>query len=88
MSKTRVAQAATEHCEEVFEEVILTPLIARCIAAANQSFQYGAIWQRNQDEHIIRGLKGRVKHLLERLEESNEHSRKEDDHRYDFHRYV
>ncbi len=76
MSKTRVFRAATLHCEEVFEGIVRRPFVFRCMKAAHQAFQYGAIWQRNQDEHIIRGLKGRVKHLLERLEESNEHGRK------------
>ncbi len=85
MSKTHVAQAAFLHCAEVFDGVRDNHLIRRAIKSCHQAFQYGAIWQREQDDRRIRGLKSRITNLLERLEESNEHSRTENDHRYDYH---
>ncbi len=83
MSKTRVAQAATEHCKEVFSGIVRTPGILRAMKAAHQAFVCGAMWQREQSECRIVALKGRIKTLNARLEESNEHGRKENDHRYD-----
>ena len=75
MTMTRVARAARLHCDEVFKGVLRTPFVFRCMKAAHQAFQYGALWQREQDDHRIRGLKARIKNLVKVLEESYEHSR-------------
>jgi hypothetical protein len=79
MSESRVSHAASLHCEEVFKGVTRRPFIFRCLKAAHQAFQYGAIWQRQQDERRIRGLRGRIKRLEKELEESHEYSRKQSD---------
>ncbi len=74
---TRLTRAADVHCDEVFKGVLRTPFVFRCMKAAHQAFQYGAIWQREKDDHRIRGLKARIKHLLTRLEESYGHGFKQ-----------
>ncbi len=75
MSQTRVARAAFLHCTEVFAGVTMTELKGRALRCAHQAFRYGAIWQREQDDHRIRGLKARIKNLVKVLEESYEHSK-------------